>query len=78
LCIATNFDFNNELVMTAANYKSATQSEVVASSDLLVKQTELDSLYLQYLMITNMNETLKKSFMLEEDIRVVSCLLETH
>ena len=69
--IAPNFDFNSELVMTAANYRSNTPNEIVASSDILVKQTEIDSLYLQYLMITTMNETLKKNFTLEEEIRMV-------
>jgi len=70
LSVATNFDFTSELVMTAANYKSNTANEIVASTDILTKQTEIDSLYLQYLMITTMNETLKKNFALEEEIRI--------
>lgn len=62
----SHFNFNNELVMTAANYKSTPQTEIVASSDLLAKQTEVDTLYQQYLMITSMNETLKKNFAEDE------------
>jgi hypothetical protein len=70
--MSSHFDFNNELVMTAENYKSSVNNEVVAlGPDLLASQVELDTLYLHYLMITTMNETLKKSAIDEEEIAMV-------
>lgn len=69
--MSSQFDFNSELVMTAANYKSNVNNEVVAGSDLLARQVEIDTLYLHYLMITTMNETLKKNFIDEEEIMMV-------
>lgn len=73
---AGNFDFYNDIVMTAANYKS-NATEVVGGSDLLAKQTEIDSLYLQYLMITTMNENLKKNFC-DEEKTMIKDSLELH
>jgi len=64
-----HFDFNNELVMTAANYKANSNAEFVPNSNdiQMLKQTEIDSLYLQYLMILTVKETTKKSFKDEEE-----------
>jgi len=70
----SNFDFNNEIVMTAENYKSNGSKEVIAGTDLLAKQVEIDSLYLQYLMITTMNERFKKRFSDEEEIMMKDAL----
>lgn len=67
---ACAYDLNNELIMTAAYIKSNSNNEMYSNLDTMGMQSEIDTLYLNYLMTLTMKETLKKSFKEEEELTI--------
>ncbi|CAF0845174.1 unnamed protein product [Brachionus calyciflorus] len=61
-------DFNNEVMMIAANYKSNESNEIITNAnEIQIKQAELDSLYMLLLTTSLMKENIKKCFRDEEE-----------
>lgn len=61
-------DFNNEVLLTAANYRNSDSNEIITNAnEIQVKQAELDCLYMLLLTTSLMKENIKKCFRDEEE-----------